>query len=279
MDKTQLAALEQIPCEEKKYSIGEFAVINRISARMLRHYDKIGLFRPCTVRENGYRCYSSEQIPTISLIKKYQTCGFTLAEISKLLCASEDTIISLAKEKRSQLEKESIKNDEAINLLFILSRECAAPLQNDYRISYTQQPERLLLCQPTQTSEHEIEDAFEVLYHSLEIDNIHPIGLPLLISGFKNESMPYHVAVSVQLQPEMISDKLIYQTLPSGWYLSTFHYGGYDSIGAAYDRLFCYAQAQKYQLTEPFVERYFLDCTHTANPTEYITEISVKITP
>lgn len=255
MNKTQLSALEQISCEEKKYSIGEFAVVNRISARMLRHYDKIGLFRPCAVRENGYRCYSSEQIPTISLIKKYQTCGFTLAEISMLLCASEDTIISLAKEKRSQLEKESIKNDEAINLLSILSGECAAPLPNNYRISYTQQPERLLLCQPTQTSENEIEDAFEALYHSLEIDNIHPIGLPLLISGFKNESTPYHVAVSVQ--PEMISDKLIYQTLPSGWYLSTFHYGGYDSIGAAYDRLFCYAQAQKYQLLSHLLNAIF----------------------
>lgn len=135
-------------------------------------------------------------------------------------------IIALAKEKRSQLERESIKNDEAINLLSILSGECAAPLPNDYRISYTQQPERLLLCQPTRTSENEIEDAFEALYHALEIGNTHPIGLPLLLSGFENESAPYHVGVSVQ--HEMISDKLIYQTLPSGWYLSTFHYGGYD---------------------------------------------------
>lgn len=76
MDKIQSPALEQISYEGKKYSIGEFAVVNRISARMLRHYDKIGLFRPCAVLENGYRCYSSEQIPTISLIKNIKLVAF-----------------------------------------------------------------------------------------------------------------------------------------------------------------------------------------------------------
>lgn len=277
MSKTQAPSFSQIPKERKMYSIGEFAVVNKISPRMLRHYDKIGLFQPCAVLENGYRCYSSEQISTISLIKKYQTCGFTLAEISRLLSASEDTIISLAKEKRSQLERESTKQDEAIHLLSLLCKEYAAPLPNDYQISYTKQSERFLLCLPTGIYEAEMENTFETLYYSLETGNIHPIGLPLLLSGFEHENMTCYTAVSVP--SEIVSDKLICKTLPSGWYLSTFHYGSYDSIGAAYDHLLCYAEAQKYQLAEPFVERYLLDCTHTVNPAEYITEISVKITP
>lgn len=29
-----------------KYIIGEFAAINQVSTRMLRHYDKIGLIKP-----------------------------------------------------------------------------------------------------------------------------------------------------------------------------------------------------------------------------------------
>lgn len=38
------------------YTIGEFASIGRVSVRMLRHYDEIGLLRPARVDpHSGYR--------------------------------------------------------------------------------------------------------------------------------------------------------------------------------------------------------------------------------
>lgn len=276
MTKTEFLSLSNANYESKKYSIGEFASINKISARMLRHYDKIGLFQPRDILENGYRCYSSEQISTISLIKKYQVCGFTLSEISKLLCANEETIALLAKEKRLQLEEQGTKQAEAINQLLILSGEHSSPLPNEYAISYTQQSERLILCGATPICENEIDDAFEALYSTIELNQIQPTGLPLLLSGLDDENTPYYIAVSVS--QKITSDKFICKILPSGWYLSTLHHGGYDSIGVAYDRLLCHAQAHNYQLVTPFIERYFLDCTHAATFAEYITEISIKIT-
>ena len=36
-------------------TIGEFSRLGRISSRMLRHYDTLGLLCPETVGENGYR--------------------------------------------------------------------------------------------------------------------------------------------------------------------------------------------------------------------------------
>ncbi|WP_447946891.1 MerR family DNA-binding transcriptional regulator [Microbacterium lacticum] len=45
------------------YTIGEFAAFGHVSARMLRHYDAIGLLRPADVDErSGYRRYAPEQI-------------------------------------------------------------------------------------------------------------------------------------------------------------------------------------------------------------------------
>mgnify|MGYP000023241084 CR=1 FL=1 len=42
--------------------IGEFSKLTRISIRMLRHYDEIGLLVPENVDEfTGYRYYSEEQ--------------------------------------------------------------------------------------------------------------------------------------------------------------------------------------------------------------------------
>ena len=44
------------------YSTGEFAAHFGIKKDTLFYYDKIGLFSPAGVRDNGYRYYTSAQI-------------------------------------------------------------------------------------------------------------------------------------------------------------------------------------------------------------------------
>ena len=43
-------------------TIGEFSRLSRVTPRMLRHYDALGLLCPQTVGENGYRYYRQEQL-------------------------------------------------------------------------------------------------------------------------------------------------------------------------------------------------------------------------
>ena len=38
-------------------TIGDFSRLSRITPRMLRHYDALGLLRPEEVGDNGYRYY------------------------------------------------------------------------------------------------------------------------------------------------------------------------------------------------------------------------------
>ena len=46
--------------------IGDFSKLSRVSIRMLRHYDEIGLLAPGKVDAfTGYRYYGEEQLPTI----------------------------------------------------------------------------------------------------------------------------------------------------------------------------------------------------------------------
>lgn len=43
------------------FTIGDFARLGRVSVRMLRHYDSIGLLRPAAVDPHtGYRSYRAE---------------------------------------------------------------------------------------------------------------------------------------------------------------------------------------------------------------------------
>ena len=60
-----------------KLTIGEFSKINNISAKALRHYEKIGLLIPFE-RDNlsGYRYYVVEQIEQMSRIIYMKKLGF-----------------------------------------------------------------------------------------------------------------------------------------------------------------------------------------------------------
>ena len=59
------------------YTIGAFAAIGRISVRMLRHYDAIGLLEPAEVDAwSGYRRYSPTQIGPLTRILALKDLGF-----------------------------------------------------------------------------------------------------------------------------------------------------------------------------------------------------------
>ncbi|WP_033340820.1 MerR family transcriptional regulator [Catenuloplanes japonicus] len=68
------------------FSIGEFAVLGRLSVRMLRHYDAIGLLRPARVDEfSGYRFYSATQLSRLNRIFALKDLGFSLEQVRGIL--------------------------------------------------------------------------------------------------------------------------------------------------------------------------------------------------
>ena len=66
--------------------IGEFSKLSRVSIRMLRHYDTIGLLKPMAIHpETGYRYYGEEQLPVAGRIAALKEMGFRLSEIAEIL--------------------------------------------------------------------------------------------------------------------------------------------------------------------------------------------------
>ena len=71
--------------------IGEFSKLSRVSIRMLRHYDEIGLIAPEMVDEfTGYRYYSEAQLPVMNRITALKDMGFSLATIIEILKCYKD---------------------------------------------------------------------------------------------------------------------------------------------------------------------------------------------
>lgn len=73
------------------YTIGEFAAFGRVSVRMLRHYDAIGLLQPARVDDrSGYRYYRTEQLRDLLRIVELRGLGCGLDEIAGVLGADDE---------------------------------------------------------------------------------------------------------------------------------------------------------------------------------------------
>lgn len=89
------------------FTIGDFAGHGRVSIRMLRHYDAIGLLRPARVdRSSGYRFYEAAQLSRLNRIVALKDLGFTLQQVQTILDedVSAQELRGMLRLRRAELE-------------------------------------------------------------------------------------------------------------------------------------------------------------------------------
>ena len=65
--------------------IGEAARRSGVSAKMVRHYESLGLLPSVHRTESGYRQYTDSEVHTLQFIKRARELGFSMAEIGELV--------------------------------------------------------------------------------------------------------------------------------------------------------------------------------------------------
>ena len=89
------------------FKIGEFSKLSRISIRMLRHYDEIGLFSPAVKEENGYRYYFVWQMDAFEVIRALQRLGMPLGEIKAYMQErSPELFLKMMDQQEHQIDQE-----------------------------------------------------------------------------------------------------------------------------------------------------------------------------
>lgn len=101
------------------FTIGPFARLAGVSAKVLRSYDALGLFRPVWVDPTtDYRYYSPAQLPELRRIVSLRDMGIGLAEIGRLISGGADLRSALDR-RRVELERERGEIDRRLATLDI----------------------------------------------------------------------------------------------------------------------------------------------------------------
>jgi DNA-binding transcriptional MerR regulator len=119
------------------FSIGDFARHGRVSVRMLRHYDALGLLQPAYVDPTtGYRSYEAGQLARLNRIVALKELGFTLQQVQSILDekVTAEELRGMLRlrmaELQSQIETDSARLAQIEARLLMIEKEGAMPTQD-----------------------------------------------------------------------------------------------------------------------------------------------------
>lgn len=94
-------------------NIGQAADASGVSAKMIRHYESVGLLSPASRTDAGYRQYGDGDVQTLRFIRHSRDLGFSIPEIAQLLSLWRDKsrpsreVKELAREHIRELEEKA----------------------------------------------------------------------------------------------------------------------------------------------------------------------------
>jgi Cu(I)-responsive transcriptional regulator len=71
-------------------NIGDAAQASGVSAKMIRHYEAIGLLPAARRTASGYRVYGDQDVRVLQFIHRGRALGFSLEKIAELLALWQD---------------------------------------------------------------------------------------------------------------------------------------------------------------------------------------------
>lgn len=118
-------------------NIGQAAAASGVTAKMIRHYESIGLIEPAPRTDAGYRTYGTSDIHTLRFIRSARRLGFSMTVIKELLSLWRDErrtseqVKAIALPHLDQLRGKVLELQAMIRTLEQLVNECSGDARPD----------------------------------------------------------------------------------------------------------------------------------------------------
>lgn len=274
---------------DRLYSIGEVARKTKVSTRTLRYYEELGLIKPDTIKDNGYRYYREDTFTTVPIIKYLQFMDFSLGEIKEL---QED--VDFKDIKKSFLRvldstKKQIKdlNDRLIiiNDWYDLAEEAETSLNievNDPVIKHLDRQEYIFY--DTEFDFNYKNSILDVDFASFVKDENNKITGPVmhLFKSYEERlaaeasNQPVDVAYIQKTVDPIDKEEIIFRR-NQGFYASIYHYGCHKYLSESYKKLIDWAEVKNYKLDKFSIERFVTDYWSFSDERKFVTEILIPI--
>ena len=116
-------------------TIGEFSRITHLSVKTLRHYHEVGLLEPVEIDPGtGYRRYTTGQIPTAQVIRRFRSLNMPVEDVKAVLGAPDhEARNALIAAHLSRLEDELAQLQLSVASLRSLLEPATAPIAVEHR--------------------------------------------------------------------------------------------------------------------------------------------------
>jgi DNA-binding transcriptional MerR regulator len=264
-------------------AIGDFSRATHLNIKTLRHYHRIGLLEPAEVDpQTGHRRYTTDQIPTAQVIRRFRLLEMPLEEIHAVittpdLVARNELIAGHLRRLETRLAR---TQEAAASLRDLLEPPAGAvPVVIEHRrIPATAAAAVSDVIDVTDASAW-YQGALGELYALLVAQKIVPIASPGGVYAtelFSDERGDATVFVPCA-EPVRATGRVVGLVVPEVELAVTVHVGDHADIDLAYGSLASYVTDHALAIEGPIREYYLIGPHETSNEAEWRTEIGWPI--
>lgn len=266
--------------------IGDFSKLSRISIRMLRHYNEIGLLVPVSTDDfTNYRYYSEGQLPVASRISALKDMGFSLAVISEILesYGNPTALSDYLSLKRIEIREKAMETDRQLLLLdTAIERLRKDDTIMNYNVVLKEIPQRYVASVrkiiPAYEQEGILWDILMKETKNMRLQQADPCyGLAVFHDkGFKESDVDVEIQTSVK-GTYKDTEYVQFKTVPSIQIASTTYQGSYERLTEVNIAVAQWLKDNEYEIDGPNFCIYHVSPAQTKNPEELVTEVCYPI--
>ncbi|WP_312029882.1 MerR family transcriptional regulator [Actinomycetospora sp. TBRC 11914] len=257
-------------------SIGEFATVTHLSVKTLRHYHEAGLLEPERIDpHSGYRYYSTRQVPTAQVIRRFRDLDMPVRDVARLLATGDvDERSALIAEHLRRLEQRLAATTDAVGAL----QRLLAPDPPRLEVVHRREPARRVTAVEGDVALDDVLDWYGAA--TAEIDaavaaaGAHRAGPP---GGLYDNALftdgAGHAVVFVPTDVDVRAGRVHPVDLGARELAVTVHHGPHDDIDLTYGALGAHLAEHALVVDGPVHETYLVGPPDTDDAAAWRTEI------